>query len=896
MHRTTHAAPEKVVSLEGITEYRLDNGLRILLFPDKSRPTVTVNLTVFVGSRHEGYGETGMAHLLEHMLFKGTPTHENIPKLLQDRGADFNGSTWVDRTNYFETLPASRDNLEFAIRLEADRMVNSYVKREDLVSEMTVVRSEFERGENSPGNILRQRMMAVAFEWHNYGKSTIGNRSDIERVPIERLQAFYRKYYQPDNAMLIIAGQFEEKDALELAEEHFGAIPRPTREIEVTYTEEPAQDGERSVTLRRVGDVGMTGAVYHITAGSHEDFPALQILDEILTAEPAGRLYKSLVETKKAAAIYGQAYAWHDPGAYLTLAEVRDPDTLESVRDEMLATIEKVVEEGVTEEEVSRGKQRILSLRELAAANTTQIAIQLSEWSAEGDWRLYFLHRDRIEQVTPEQVQEVARKYFQRENRTVGMFIPTEEPQRVEIPAVTDLAELFEGYTGRAAMAAGEEFDPSPENIESRTLRTTVAGGIRAAFLPKKTRGESVHLRLTLRYGNAENLRPYRMATSFLPGLMARGAEGMTYQQIRDELSKNFATLNNSPGLGSATFQIRTKREHLPQVLEILGKVVRKPTLPESELEILKQETLSALEQQLTEPQGLAPVAVRRRIYSYPPEDVRYVMTLEERIEATKAVEVGQLQTLHEEFLSAQAGELVVLGDFDTGEIQKLIEDMLGGWQSEEPYARIEREAFPSVESELEKINTPGKANAFYFAEQSLAMRDDHPDYPALVLGDFILGSGSLASRLGDRVRQQEGLSYGIRSSFSANTFDERATSLIYAITNPQNVDKLVAVIAEEIELLFSEGVTQQELQEAQQGYLQSQKVARAKDASLLGILASSLYAERTLKFQQELEEKIAETTPEDVLAALKEHLDPKGYVIAVAGDMKQEETAAAGQ
>src|SRR5262245_8659351 len=206
--------PQKVTTVEGITEYRLDNGLRLLLFPNPSVAKVTVNLTVLVGSRHEGYGETGMAHLLEHMVFKGTPTHPDVPKALRDHGAQFNGSTSFDRTNYFETMAGTDENLEFAVRLEADRLVNSHVKREDLLSEMTVVRNEFEQGENSPVRILNQRMMAAAFEWHNYGKSTIGNRSDIERVPIESLQAFYRKYYQPDNVMLVVAGKFDEGKAL----------------------------------------------------------------------------------------------------------------------------------------------------------------------------------------------------------------------------------------------------------------------------------------------------------------------------------------------------------------------------------------------------------------------------------------------------------------------------------------------------------------------------------------------------------------------------------------------------------------------------------------------------------------------------------------------------------
>src|SRR6516165_6109711 len=238
------AAPEelkKVTSVEGITEYRLDNGLRVLLFPDPTRPKVTVNLTVLVGSRHEGYGETGMAHLLEHMLFKGTPTNPDIPGAMKERGAQFNGSTWVDRTNYFETLPAGDANLEYAIRLEADRMVNSPIKAEDLATEFSVVRNEFEAGENSPERVLSQRMTAVAYEWHNYGKSTIGNRSDIERVPVDSLRAFYHRFYQPDNAVLVVAGKFDEQKALESITKYFGSLTKPDRKLQETYTEEPAQ-------------------------------------------------------------------------------------------------------------------------------------------------------------------------------------------------------------------------------------------------------------------------------------------------------------------------------------------------------------------------------------------------------------------------------------------------------------------------------------------------------------------------------------------------------------------------------------------------------------------------------------------------------------------------------
>jgi len=222
--------------VEGISEYRLDNGLQVLLFPDQTKETVTVNVTYRVGSKHENYGETGMAHLLEHLVFKGTPKHPDIPAELSAAGARPNGTTWTDRTNYFETFAATDTNINWALSMESSRMVDSFIAKKDLDSEMTVVRNEFEMGENSPFRVTLQHMASVAYDWHNYGKSTIGARSDLENVPIDRLQAFYRKYYQPDNATLIVAGKFEQQDMLKRIQNTFGKIPKPERVLPPLYT------------------------------------------------------------------------------------------------------------------------------------------------------------------------------------------------------------------------------------------------------------------------------------------------------------------------------------------------------------------------------------------------------------------------------------------------------------------------------------------------------------------------------------------------------------------------------------------------------------------------------------------------------------------------------------
>ncbi len=310
-------------SIEGVTEYRLANGLRILLFPDASKPTTTVNVTYEVGSGYENYGETGMAHLLEHLMFKGTPSRGNIQTELGRRGMQYNGSTSFDRTNYFESFTASDESLAWALGMEADRMVNSYIRKSDLDPEMTVVRNEFESGENNPQLVLYGRMLSSAYMWHNYGHETIGARSDIENVDIGRLQAFYRLYYQPDNAVLIVAGKFDPDATLRLIVKDFGSIPRPARTLPTFYTVEPVQDGERTVTLNRVGGSKFLGMMFHTVRGADPDYVALDVLGDVLTVAPAGRLYKALVSTGKASAVE----AWIEPAARPGQPHVLRPDS-----------------------------------------------------------------------------------------------------------------------------------------------------------------------------------------------------------------------------------------------------------------------------------------------------------------------------------------------------------------------------------------------------------------------------------------------------------------------------------------------------------------------------------------------------------------------------------------
>ena len=879
------AAPTKVNSVEGFTEYQLSNGLKVVLFPEPSQPKVTVNMTVLVGSKHEGYGETGMAHLLEHMLFKPTEKHPHSDRDLQERGADYNGSTWTDRTNYYETLPASDDNLEYAIGLEADRLVNCPIKAEDLSSEMTVVRNEFEMGENNAKMILEQRMLATAFEWHNYGKSTIGNRADIERVPVENLRIFYKRYYRPDNVVLFIGGRFEESHALALVQKYFSPLPRPTEPIRSTYTDEPAQDGERHVTLRRVGKVPVASVMFHIPAATDPDFAAVAVLEGILSGDKSGRLYKALVERRRAAKIEGNAYAWHDPSVMTFAAEVAPGHEPTAVLEGMNDSIEALVKDGATDVEVTRIKKTLLKLWDQASTNTPRLTAEMSEWAGAGDWRLFFLHRDRLQQVTTADVNRGAQKFLQTSNRTVGLYVPTTEPQRTPIAAPPEVATLFKDYSGRPEFSIGEAFDASPAAIEKRVHRSTIAG-VQTAFLTKKNRGGNVVLTLRLRYGKAETLFGLGPACEFLPELMTRGTKHLNAAEIQDRLDELNASWRASGSAGSVDFTIQTKRANLNDVIDLLRQVLREPSLPTTEFAILQQQKSSALEEQATEPQAIAPRLVNQRLNPYPPGDVRHFPSMSDELMLIANLHIDDVKRVYDQFLSAQAGELVVIGDFDELATKQALAATLSDWKTEQPYQRIRRSAEGAMTGDTIKVRTPDKANAMYFAGLVLPLSDADPDYPALVVANETFGGSGFASRLMGRIREKEGLSYGVGSSFRAASLDPRATFSMYGIANPQNIEKVMTLAHEELVKLLADGITDQELAESQQGWLQGEQQKRGDDTQLTSLLANALYAGRTLEFSVQLEGAVSKLTRDQIRAALVKHIDPNKLVNGVAGDL----------
>lgn len=874
----------RVQSVEGITEYRLANGLQLLLIPDDAKPTTTVNITYRVGSRHENYGETGMAHLLEHLLFKGTPTHRNVLAEFTKRGLAANGTTWFDRTNYFASFASNDDNLKWYLGWQADAMVNSFIARKDLDTEMTVVRNEMEMGENSPDRMLFEKTLATMYQWHNYGKSTIGARTDVENVDIPRLRAFYRRYYQPDNATLIVAGKFDPDQVLGWVTQSFGKIEKPARKLPPLYTLDPVQDGERGITLRRVGGVPLLMAAYHVPAAADPDFAAIEVLNQIMGDTPAGRLHKRLTARQLAAGTFAFSQGLADPGFMLLGAQLAPGLDVDKARDEMLATIESVAQEPITEEELKRAQAQWIKGWEQAFTNPETVGVSLSESVAQGDWRLFFLLRDRVRALKLTDVQRVAEQRLLPSNRTLGVYLPVDKPVRAPIPARADAAAQLKAFQPQAAASAVQAFDASPANIDRLTQRFEI-GGLKVALLPKGARGGAVNAVLTLRFGDEKTLFGHGEVPDFVAAMLDKGTTTLSRQQVQDRLDVLKTEMRIAGGSAGVSVSLTSRRETLPEAIALVGDVLRNPVFPADALDELKRQALATIEQHRKEPDALAENAVSRAMNAYPRGDVRYVSSFDEMVSDINAVTVDQLKAFHKRFYGASRAEFGAVGDMDVAAVRAALDKALGGWAGGEPYTRVPRPITPVKPQRLE-LPTPDKQNATLLLRQDVALHDLDDEYPALSMANYLLGTGG-QSRLWKRIRENEGLSYDVRSGVSWNSHEPHSVWQGSAIFAPQNLAKVEAAFKEELARALKDGFTPQELAEGKRGLLAFRRLSRAQDRNLAGALASNLDLGRTFAVSQRVDEAISRLTLDQVNAALRKHLKPESFVTAVAGDFK---------
>ena len=880
------AGMSRIAEVEGITEYALPNGLHVLTLPDASKPVTTVNLTVRVGSRMESYGETGMAHLLEHLMFKGTPGHPNPGREMGDRGLSWNGTTSYDRTNYFASMAESPANLEFYLGWLAEALTQSNIARKDLDSEMTVVRNEMESGENNAGRILLENVVAAAFQWHNYGKSTIGARSDVENVDIPALQAFYRKYYQPDQATVIVTGKFDEARTLAVIAAAFGKIPKPSRVLAAPYTLDPVQDGERAVTLRRAGETPLLMALYHVPAGSAPDFAPLTLATMILGG-PDFRLGKALIDGRLAAGAAGAARALAEPGFAVFSAVLKADQSLDAAREVFVKTIEGVAEKPFTAAELERAKNVWLRAYTQTQTDPQRVGIALSEYVALGDWRLGFDRRDRIKAATLAEVNRAAVDYFVTSNRTLGTFVPSPNVVRAPAPARVDVASVLKEFKGGEAMAAGESFDVSPDNIERRTQLATLPGAaaVRTVLLPKATRGGKVIATITLRLGDEKSLFGREMAGVAMARLLAAGSERIAREQLATAFEKLQASWSVGGNATGVQFRIETTKANLGPALELAFDVLRAPRFRSGLLDQLRVAWVTGIESARADPRALLLQRLEQHANVYPKGDIRYPLSHDEQLAEINALRLDDLRAFHRDFYGASSAIVTVIGDFDAAAITAQLQKGLGDWVSRTPYVRVPRPVHEIAPAQF-RIEVKDKQNAVAEAQLELALRDTDREFQALRLATQMFGgSGGSSGRLWERIRGKEGLSYSVGASLSGGQYNAHAGWSFRAIAAPQNMERVKAVLDEEIARARRDGFSADELARAKEAMAAASRLGRAQDTALAGTLAAFAERDKTPRFLAEIENLREQITLDEVNAAFRKYVQADKMVFGAAGD-----------
>jgi zinc protease len=590
------------------------------------------------------------------------------------------------------------------------------------------------------------------------------------------------------------------------------------------------------------------------------------------------------VESGLATAAGAYADALFDPGLGWTTATVRKDASIHAALTATLDVFDGLVANPPTAEEVERARARLLKNIDLELAASDQIGLGMSEYIAAGDWRLFFLRRDRIRAVTVDDVRRVAATYIKPSNRTVGLFIPVDAPDRAAIPARPDVAALFKDYRGDPNMRAGEAFDPSPANIESRTRRPTGASGVKLALLPKQTRGGKVNVSFSVQFGSEQDLTNRPIGVGLFTGnMLMRGTAKRSRQQIQDELDRLSANMAASGNPANVTGWIETTRDHLPATLRLLAEILREPAFPDNEFDQLRRQMIQTLEAQRQQPGPAASLRMQRQLDAYPVGHPRHVVTVDERIAAYRALTLDQVRQFHKEFYGAASSQLAVVGDFDHDGVSRLVDELFAGWTAEKPFVRLTTR-YRDAEPINETIVTPDKPNAAFNAGMSLALRQDDPDYPALLIGNYMLG-GDFNSRIVARLRQKEGLSYGAGSSIMADFFDPAGLFSASAIAAPENIARLEAAFREELALALKSGFRPEELRTAKAGWRQTSQIDRADDFTLASTLRQYLFQGRTLDWDRMLEERIEKLTPADVVAAMRRHIDPAKVSVVKAGD-----------
>jgi len=911
MTETISPGISKITEKNGIEEYRMSNGMKILLVENHTAPVATFLVVYRVGSRNEAVGYTGATHLLEHMMFKGTPTFNSekgtqIAATLHRIGASFNATTWLDRTNYFETIPS--DKLELAIRLEADRMRNSLIRDSDRKAEFTVVRNELERGDNDPATVLDMQCFATAIREHPYHHPTIGWRSDVENMPTERLKEFYDTFYWPNNATVVVVGDFAVPAVLSLLDKYFGSIPPAPHPIPPVYTVEPPQQGIRRFELKRAGQLGIVMMNYRTPEATNPDTYPLVILRSVLSEGITSRLYQSLVERQLAVQIDAFHSQFRDPALFQISATLKPEVAHEKIEEVIIEELERLKNEPITESELNKAKNQLEARTIFSRDGTHNVAYQLSEAEAVADWHFYIEYLDNIKRVTYEDVQRVAKKYFNRDNLTVGYFIPiAPSSQPVEPAAQTralhrplNYSEIagaanLEAWIAQGGLSKKTLFNspeialPTPDaqsstaSFKERTARRVFPNGMTVLVLENHM-NPTVAIRGSLRAGSHFAPKDKPLLAEITAQMLNKGTDKRSKLEIAQELEQTGAAIEFNADVFATTIGARALSKDLKLILTTLAEMLRQPSFPQEELDKLKAQVIARIkrDQESTSVRAFERISQlvfeRGSPFYRPPAD--------ELINSVESITVDDIRSFYRQQYGGGALILTIVGDVSTQQVMETVEQLFADWVGAGKMA-IDVPRAEIKESRREVILLKDKSSVDIALGHAGRLRRGDPDYLAAMLANSALGQSTLSSRLGLRVRDIEGLTYGIYSRFFSPTLADGLWAVSVTVA-PENVERAIDSTLAEIRRYVNEGITEEELRNEKSNFIGSFKVGLGTNSGIANQLLSAEFFDLGVDYLDRYPQMVEEVTIEQVNEAIRNYFKPDRMTIVIAGELNR--------
>ena len=867
----------------------LDNGLTVLTKEVNTAPVVSVQMWYRVGSQNEKPGITGISHQLEHLMFKGTKERPiQFGRLFSALGSNSNAFTSNDMTAYFGTTGS--DKLDAMLKLEADRMVNTVAGEKELKSERTVVLSELDGGNNSPGTRLYREMMLAAYPNSSYGWPVIGYRPEVENYTVEDIQNYYRTFYRPDNATLVIVGNFETQATLKKVREIYGAIAAPSKpkvlitpEAQQRKPKPPqAKSTKQPILLKEPGSVPFLQAVYpNLPKILDDDVAAIDVMDSILTAGRSSRLYQALIETGLASNVSGSASSQIGTGWYFMSATPTAGKSLKELDRLVLAEIDKLQTQPITQEELERAKTNMRASYILGNRDINSQAIQIGyNQTVAKDYRYSDRYLNAVEKVAIADVKRVAKQYLQKESRVVGYFEPS------VITASTG--------TTPSNVHSSEAFKPSspvdPAEVAKYLPESALVAkaGVPTAVQPDKftlSNGLKVLL-LSDRSTPTVTLVGEIKAGSGFDSIEKAGVAGLTAQNLTNgtttkdaltlaaRLENRGARLGFSAGRESVGVSGISMAADLPIVIDQLSDLLQNATFPNKEFELNLQRNLLAFKSELDNPSALA-----RRIFQstlYPKGHPFNALRTEETL---KALTREDLAKFYKTYYRPDNTILTLMGDFDPVIVKSLLEEKLGNWQATGQAPQFQFPKLVKFTATTEKqAALAGKTQSVTLMGHSSISRSDAQYYPAIVLNQ-VLGGDTLASRLGTEIRDRLGLTYGIYSYFQSGRPPQGAF-IVQMQTSGKDTQKAIAATVGLLKAVRDQGITLAEFDIAKKSLINNFSTEFADPDSIASsLLSDEIYGLPVGDFYK-FPQRIQSVTLEQVNRAAKELLQPDNLLI----------------